>query len=116
MQFVTASDTAVFMSPSSSIVGSSCALVIVTSLAFTVSPTAGLVTLAYFLFYQQMDAYVVQPRVFSKSMNVPGVLVILGAISGGVLFGIVGALLAIPTVASLLLLYREVLIPHLDAR
>ena len=98
------------------IVGSSCALVIVTSLAFTVSPTAGLVTLAYFLFYQQMDAYVVQPRVFSKSMNVPGVLVILGAISGGVLFGIVGALLAIPTVASLLLLYREVLIPHLDAR
>lgn len=98
------------------IVGSSCAMIIVSIVAFSVSPTAGLVTLAYFLIYQQLDAYVVQPRVFSQSLNVPGVLVILGAICGGLLLGIVGALLAIPTVASLLLLYREVIVPHLDAR
>ena len=90
-------------------------MIIVSIVAFSVSPTAGLITLAYFLIYQQLDAYVVQPRVFSQSMNVPGVLVILGAISGGLLLGIVGALLAIPTVASLLLLYREVVVPHLDA-
>ena len=38
----------------------------------------------------------------------------LAALSGGVLFGIAGALLAIPTVASLLLLYREVVVPALD--
>ncbi len=36
---------------------------------------------------------------------------IVAAVIGGLLFGIVGALLAIPTAASLLLLYREVLIP-----
>ncbi|WP_052462463.1 AI-2E family transporter [Nigerium massiliense] len=98
------------------VVGSTCAMIIVSIVAFSSSPTAGAIVLAYFLIYQQLDAYVVQPRVFSRSMNVPGVLVILGAISGGLLFGIIGALVAIPTVASLLLLYREVLVPHLDAR
>lgn len=96
------------------IVGSSVGMVICSIVAFSVSPFAGLITLLGFLFYQQMDAYVVQPRIFSRSLNVPGALVILGALSGGILLGVVGALLAIPTVASLLLLYREVLIPHLD--
>lgn len=98
------------------VVGSSVGLVICTLVAFSNSVTAGFVILIYFVFYQQMDAYVVQPRVFSKSMNVPAVLVILGAISGGFLLGIPGALLAIPSVASMILLYREVLIPHLDRR
>lgn len=96
------------------VVGSFVALAICTLIAFSVSPTTGIAVLAYFLVYQQLDAYVVQPRVFSRSLNVPAVLVILGAISGGLLLGVVGALLAIPTVASLLLLYREVLVPHLD--
>lgn len=98
------------------IVGSSIGLVLCVVVAFSNSVTAGFVMLVYFLIYQQLDAYVVQPRVFSRSMNVPAVLVILGAISGGFLLGIPGALLAIPSVASLLLLYREVLIPHLDRR
>lgn len=96
------------------VVGSFVALAICTLIAFSVAPTTGAVVLAYFLTYQQLDAYVVQPRVFSRSLNVPAVLVILGAISGGLLLGVVGALLAIPTVASLLLLYREVLVPHID--
>lgn len=95
-------------------VGSWVALAICSLIAFSVSTTTGIVVLAYFLAYQQLDAYVIQPRVFSRSLNVPAVLVILGAISGGLLLGVVGALLAIPTVASLLLLYREVLVPHLD--
>ena len=37
----------------------------------------------------------------------------LAAISGGVVFGFIGAVLAIPLTAALLLLYREVLVPHL---
>lgn len=96
------------------IVGSSVGLILCTLVAGAQSLTTGVIVLAYFLVYQQLDAYLVQPRVFSQSMNVPAVLVILGATSGGFLLGIPGALLAIPTVASLLLLYREVLVPHLD--
>lgn len=96
------------------VVGSFVALGICTLIAFSISTTTGIVVLAYFLTYQQLDAYVVQPRVFSRSLNVPAVLVILGALSGGLLLGVVGALLAIPSVASLLLLYREVLVPHIN--
>lgn len=97
------------------IVGWMVSAALVVTIAISVSPTAGVMCAVYFLIYSQLDAYVVQPRIFSSSLNVPPVLIVLGALSGGLLLGIVGALLAIPTVASLLLLYREVLVPHLDA-
>lgn len=97
------------------VVGWMVAAALVATIAFSVSTTAGVVCLIYFLVYSQLDAYLVQPRIFSSSLNVPPVLIVLGAISGGLLLGIIGALLAIPTVAVLVLLYREVFIPRLDA-
>lgn len=96
------------------LVGTTISMIIVSVVAFATSPTTGLITLGFFLLYQQFDAYVVQPRIFSSSVQVPGVMVILAAMSGGFLLGIVGAILAIPTMAALLLLYREVLVPHLN--
>ncbi|MFT3877940.1 MAG: AI-2E family transporter [Propioniciclava sp.] len=96
------------------IVGPTLSMLIVSLVAFSNNTTIGIVTLVFFIVYQQLDAYLLQPRVFQRSVNVPGPLIVLAAISGGVLFGIAGALLAIPTVASLLLLYREVVIPALD--
>lgn len=97
------------------VVGWMVSAALVGTIAFSISPMAGAICLIYFFVYSQLDAYLVQPRIFSRSLNVPPVLIVLGAISGGILIGIVGALLAIPTVASLLLLYRQVLVPHLDA-
>lgn len=96
------------------LVGSTLSMIIVSIVALSLSPTTGIITLVFFLCYQQIDTYLIQPRVFQRSMSVPGVLVILAAISGGFLFGIAGALLAMPITASLLLLYREVLVPRLD--
>ncbi len=96
------------------LVGTSIAIIIVGIVAFSLGQTPGLITVLVMLAYQQFDAYVIQARVFSRSVQVPGVLVILAAVSGGLLLGLVGAILAIPTMAALLLLYREVLIPHLD--
>lgn len=96
------------------LVGPTISMLMVSLVAFTHSITAGIATLIFFLVYQQIDAYVLQPRIFQRSVNVPGPLVVLAALSGGILFGIAGALLAIPTVAVLLLLYREVLQPALD--
>jgi len=82
--------------------------------AFSFGQTTGLIVVIALLAYQQFDAYFIQPRIFARSVQVPGVLVILAAVSGGLLLGLVGAILAIPTMAALLLLYREVLLPHLD--
>ncbi len=96
------------------LVGTTISMVIVSIVAFSTSPTTGLITLIFFVAYQQFDAYFIQPRVFSHSVQIPAVLVMLAAISGGLLLGFVGAILAIPVMAALLLLYREVLVPHLD--
>lgn len=96
-------------------VGSFVAMAVCSLIALTASPGVALIVLAYFLIYQQLDAYLVQPRLFARSLKVPPALVILGVACGMALLGVLGALLAIPTVASLLLLYREVLVPRLDA-
>ena len=96
------------------LVGPTISMLIVSLVAVSINTTAGVITLVFFIVYQQVDAYILQPRIFQRSVNVPGPLVVIAALSGGILFGIAGALLAIPIVASLLLLYREVLIPALD--
>ncbi len=97
------------------LVGSSLAIIIVATVAFSTSPSTGLITLVFLIAYQQFDVYVIQPRVFARSVQVPGVIVVLAAISGGLLAQMPGAILAVPTAAILLLLYQEVLKPHLDA-
>lgn len=97
------------------LVGSNLSMVLVALVAFTtVGPVAGVATIVYFLIYQQFEAYILQPRVMKRQVDVPGAVVIVVALAGGTLLGIVGALMAIPTAAALLLLYREVLLPSLD--
>ncbi|GAB3814373.1 AI-2E family transporter [Tessaracoccus terricola] len=97
------------------LVGSSLAMIVVALVGFAVNPTIGIVTIIYFLVYQQFDAYVLYPNVMKRTVKVPGALVVLSAIIGGTLLGVIGALIAIPTAAAILLLFREVVIPHLDA-
>ncbi len=97
------------------LIGATAAAVVVSLIGFTVSPTVGVICLVYFLVYIQFDAYVVQPRVMARQVNVPAALIVVGALAGGTLLGIVGALLAVPTMAVLLVLYREIALPHLEA-
>ena len=97
------------------LVGSSLAMLAVALVGFATSPTIGVATIIYFLIYQQFDAYILYPTVMKRTVKVPGALVVLSALIGGILLGVIGALIAIPTTAALLLLYREVLQPHLDA-
>jgi predicted PurR-regulated permease PerM len=53
--------------------------------------------------------------VFKKAVDVPGALVVIAALIGGTLLGIIGALLAVPVAAVALLILREVAQPRLDA-
>ena len=60
----------------------------------------------------------IYPRVMSRSVDVPGAVTVIAALVGAALLGVVGALLAIPTAAAILLITREVFIekPDQDAR
>ncbi|WP_297740121.1 AI-2E family transporter [uncultured Tessaracoccus sp.] len=98
------------------VIGPPTGAVIITLVAFTVNPTTAIAAIIFFVLYQQLDAYVIYPRVMSHTVKVPGVLVILSALVGGILLGIIGALLAIPTAAALMLIFKEVVKPALDRR
>lgn len=97
------------------LIGATLGAIVVVIIGFVQSPTIGIVCLAFYLLYQQFENYVVQPRVFKKAVDVPGVLVVIAALVGGALLGITGALLAVPVAAVALLILREVAQPKLDA-
>ncbi|WP_336631994.1 MULTISPECIES: AI-2E family transporter [unclassified Microbacterium] len=80
------------------------------------SPIAALVFAVLYLIYMQIEAYVLTPKVMSKAIAVPGSLVVIGALVGGTLMGLLGALVAIPVTASILLIIKKVYIPRQDAK
>ncbi len=98
------------------VVGSVVSAVLITALGLTVSPTVALVCLVYYLAYQQLEAYVIYPRIMARSVEVPGAVTVIAALVGGALLGIIGAVLAVPVAAALLLLHREVFLKRQDAR
>ena len=60
-----------------------------------------LITLALVIFVQQLEGHVLQPLVMGRAVSIHPLAVVLAIAAGGVLAGIVGALLAVPTVAFL---------------
>ncbi len=80
----------------------------------TAGPATALVILIYFLIYMQVEAYVISPRVMNKAVSIPGSLVVIAALAGGELMGILGALIAIPVAASILLIIKQIVVPAID--
>ena len=54
------------------------------------------------------------PSIIGGAVKVPALITVVAVLIGGALLGIVGALVAIPIAAALLLLTEEVLYPRLD--
>ncbi len=94
------------------LVGSVSGMILNVLVALTVSPTLAIVTLIYYLIYTQTEAYVITPRIMNKAVAVPGAVVVVAALIGGTLLGILGALVAIPAAASVILIIRQVWIPR----
>ena len=97
-------------------IGATIGAVIVTAIGFATDVKIGLACLIFYLVYQQIENYVIYPRVMSKSVDIPGAVTVIAALVGAALLGVVGALLAIPTAAAILMLTREVFIRRQDAR
>lgn len=90
--------------------------IVITSLALLVGWQSALIFGAIYFIYLQVEAYLVSPRVMQRAVAIPGALAVIGVIAGGSLLGVLGALLAIPTVAGILVLVREVYVPYQDSR
>ncbi|SDG48502.1 AI-2E family transporter [Microbacterium pygmaeum] len=85
-------------------------------LALFTSPVAALIFAICYLIYIQIEAYVITPRVMSKAISIPGSLVVIGALIGGTLLGLLGALIGVPVTASILLIIKQVFLPKQDAK
>ncbi len=93
-------------------VGATLGAVLVASVAVFDDPKKAVIAIIYFIVYQQTENYLVAPRIMQRTVSVPGAVTVVAALAGGTLLGMLGALLAIPAAAGLLLIYEEVLVPR----
>jgi predicted PurR-regulated permease PerM len=80
------------------------------------SPATALAAAIYYIIYMQLEAYLISPRIMNRAVAVPGAVVVIAALAGGSLLGLLGALVAIPVAASILIIYRQVVIPRQNER
>jgi predicted PurR-regulated permease PerM len=96
------------------VVGSTIAGVVVAAVALTVSLPICIGTTVFFVVFRLLEDYLLVPRIIGSAVKVPALITVVAVLIGGALLGIVGALVAIPIAAALLLLTQEVLYPRLD--
>jgi predicted PurR-regulated permease PerM len=94
------------------LIGATIGATIVCAIGLATSVGVGVACIIFYIVYQQFENYVIYPRVMRSSVNVPGVVTVIAVLIGGTLLGVVGALLAIPTAAAVLLLVREIVVPR----
>ncbi|WP_026402490.1 AI-2E family transporter [Actinomadura rifamycini] len=95
------------------LVGATIGAVVVCLIAFlTGSLTDVIACVVFYVAYQQVENYLIYPRVMKRTVDVQPAVTIVAALVGAALLGVVGALLAIPTAAAVSLLIREVVLPR----
>lgn len=97
-------------------IGATLGAVIVSLVGFADSLTNGIVCLVFFIVYQQVENYLIYPNVMRRSVKVSDVAAVTAALLGVGLFGVLGALIAIPMVAAVQLIIREVVNPGMERR
>jgi predicted PurR-regulated permease PerM len=70
-------------------------------------PTATIVWVVWSILYQQIENTVIQPRIQSRTVKVQPIVVLIAVLFGSTLFGVLGALLAIPVAATIQICIRE---------
>jgi predicted PurR-regulated permease PerM len=94
------------------VIGATLGAVVVSAVAFAHDVRVGIAVAVFYLIYQQLENYVLYPRIMKRSVDVSPAVTIVAVLLGGSLMGIIGALLAIPTAAAVQLVMLEVVLPH----
>ncbi len=81
--------------------GATIAAVLVSTVGFLHSTTAGIVLLVFFVVYQQFENHVLQPLVYGRTVQLSPLVVLVAVLMGAELAGVIGALGAIPIAGSI---------------
>ena len=88
-------------------VGATLGAIPTVGVAFLASPTKGFVTLAFYIVYQQFENHYLQVTIMSRTVDLNPLTVLVSVLVGVELFGILGALLAIPAAGVLQVIARD---------
>jgi predicted PurR-regulated permease PerM len=97
-------------------IGATLGAVAIAVVGFATSVSIGIAAIVFFVVYQQIENYLIYPNVMRRSVKVSDVAAIVAALLGVALLGVVGALIAIPAVAAIQLIMREVVLPRQQQR
>jgi predicted PurR-regulated permease PerM len=84
---------------------------IIVLVSLTVSPLAAVLMLVWVVVLQQLEGSVITPYIQGKVVNLSAVAVLLAVVAGTSLAGIIGGIIAIPTVAVIDVVIRDVVFP-----
>lgn len=90
-------------------VGHTIGAIIVTTVALFHSTSAAIIILAYYILYQQVENYLIQPRIQANSTNMSPLLVFMAVVIGVSFGGLFGGLVAIPVAGCLRIALLEYL-------
>jgi predicted PurR-regulated permease PerM len=85
-------------------------------LLFVNFPVALIVWVIYAIVFQQIENYLIQPQIQKRAAKIEPFITLVAVLCGSTLFGIAGAILAIPTAASLQIVVREYLLYRRESR
>jgi predicted PurR-regulated permease PerM len=90
------------------LVGATLGAVVAIIAAFIHSVPAGIVAIIFFIVYQQVENHLLQPVVFSRTVKLNPLTVLVAVLVFAQLAGILGALLAIPIASMIQIIARDV--------
>ena len=81
--------------------GATIAAIIVGSIGFLHSLTAGIILIAFFIVYQQIENHLLQPLVYSRTVRLSPLVILISVLVGAQVAGVLGALAAIPVAGTI---------------
>ncbi len=88
-------------------IGATAAGIIIGIVALSVSVQALIVFLIVIVVYQQVENYILQPTIIGRAAQVSGFTVLVSVLAFGALFGLIGAIIAVPLAAGIQILVEE---------
>jgi predicted PurR-regulated permease PerM len=87
--------------------GATIAAIIVGAVAFLHSIPAGIVVVAFFIVYQQVENHILQPVVYGRTVQLSPLVVLISVLIGAELAGVLGALAAIPVAGAIQVIFLD---------
>jgi predicted PurR-regulated permease PerM len=75
--------------------------------ALTISPGLALTVIIFYIMLQMLENHILVPKIMEKAVGLNPIIIIIGVLIGGKFLGILGALLAVPFIAMVLIIIKS---------